>query len=157
MNDNNIINLDEFKTIFKYIISNNKKLNDIGKNPITIGIEGSAGVGKTTIIQDIAHELGMTYVKLSLSQLEDVSEISGFPIKEYKVKIFNSDDTVTEKWVAADILPTFNTLPCGSYEFTNESRMAYAPPTWLPREENPNGVILNLDDYTRKIISKYLD
>ena len=27
--------------------------------------------------------------------------------------------------------------------------MGYAPPAWLPREENPNGCILLLDDYTR--------
>lgn len=32
---------------------------------------------------------------------------------------------------------------------TNNTRMSYAQPAWLPNEENPNGVILLLDDYTR--------
>ena len=27
--------------------------------------------------------------------------------------------------------------------------MSYATPSWLPREENPNGTIIILDDYTR--------
>jgi hypothetical protein len=27
--------------------------------------------------------------------------------------------------------------------------MSYAPPEWLPKEDNPNGTILLLDDYSR--------
>ena len=27
--------------------------------------------------------------------------------------------------------------------------MSYAPPAWLPEKENPNGIILLLDDFTR--------
>jgi hypothetical protein len=28
--------------------------------------------------------------------------------------------------------------------------MSYAPPTWMPKEDNENGCILLLDDYSRK-------
>ena len=34
-------------------------------------------------------------------------------------------------------------------QVTSQTRMGYAPPAWLPKEENPNGCILLLDDYTR--------
>lgn len=144
----NKITLEEFVEIFKYLIKNNKNLIDSGKTPITVGLCGSAGLGKTTVIKDIANELGMTYVKVSLSELEEVADLTGVPIKEYKV-IIHSDDGVEEKWVPSDLLSTYSTLPCGTYEFTNESRMSYAPPAWLPKDDNPNGCILNLDDYSR--------
>lgn len=144
----NNITLDEFRDIFKYLIRNNRNLVDSGKTPITVGLCGSAGVGKTSVMRDIAQELGMTYVKLSLSELEEVADLTGMPVKEYKV-IVTTEEGTEEKWVPADVLTTYSSLPCGTYEFTNESRMSYAPPAWLPKDDNPNGCLLNLDDYSR--------
>ena len=34
-------------------------------------------------------------------------------------------------------------------KLTGKVRMSYAPPAWLPTEENPNGCILMLDDFSR--------
>lgn len=141
----NNITLDEFSTIFKYIIENNKRLVENNKYPIAIGIEGTAGLGKTSVVEELANELSMTFIKLNLSQLEEVGDLTGFPIKEYET-IQNNE----HKWVPSDLI---DTLGCdGDYKFTGETRMSYATPAWLPKEENPNGVILLLDDYTRKHI-----
>ena len=137
----NNITLDEFKDIFKYLINNNKRLVEEGKYPIAIGIEGAAGLGKSTVLKDLAEEMGMTYAQINLSELEETSDLCGFPIKEYQI---NCDGDI--KWVPADLLPSCN---CSEYEFTGQTRMAYATPSWLPREGNPNGTILCLDDYTR--------
>ena len=146
----NEINLQEFKRILNYLIDNNRKLVDEGKYPITVGCEGLPGCGKTSIIEQIAKERGMTYVKVSLSQVEEIGDISGFPIKEYKVnELDENGNIICTKWVPQDTMSTYFQKPCETYEITTESRMAYAPPAWLPREENPNGVILLLDDYTR--------
>lgn len=147
----NTITLDEFSQIFKYLLDNNKKLIDSGKKPTAVGITGLAGVGKTTSIQDLAKSFGITFVKVCLSEIEEISDLVGFPIKEYKVRILTNQDTQhwEERWVPHDLLSTYMTLPCGTYEFTEETRMSYAPPRWLPREYNPNGTILLLDDYTR--------
>ena len=41
----NNITLKEFSEIFKYVIKNNRSLIDSGKNAVTIGIEGVAGLG----------------------------------------------------------------------------------------------------------------
>ena len=137
----NSINLEEFSEIFKYLIKNNKKLVEDGKYPIAIGIEGAAGLGKTSVLQQLAEDMHMTCVKLNLSELEEVSDLTGFPIKEYEI-----DCDGIKKWIPADLI---NNCGCEEFSFTGNTRMSYATPSWLPREENPNGTIIILDDYTR--------
>ena len=148
-NSMNTITLDEFSNIFKYLIDNNKRLVSENKYPITVGIEGEAGTGKTSIIEQLALEMGMTYIKINLSELEEVSDLTGFPIKEYLMGIKNEKGEFEEKWIPAEMLSVYTQLPCGDYEFRDQSRMSYATPAWLPRTTNPNGTILLIDDYTR--------
>jgi hypothetical protein len=148
-NEMNTITLEEFSHIFKYLIENNKRLTADKKYPITVGIEGEAGTGKTSIIEQLAEEMGMTFVKINLSELEEVSDLTGFPIKEYLMSIKDEDGNFKEKWIPAEMLSVYTQLPCGDYEFLDQSRMSYATPAWLPREANPNGTILLIDDYTR--------
>lgn len=81
---NNTLTLEEVKDNLKYLIKNNKSLIEQGKRPIAIGIEGSAGLGKTSILQQIADEMGYGYIRLNLAELEEVSDLTGFPIKVYK-------------------------------------------------------------------------
>lgn len=146
----NTITLDEFKDIFNYLLDNNKRLVDEGKSPTAIGLIGEAGLGKTSVMQQIADERGMTFVKLNLSELEETSDLTGFPIKEYKIKVLNKDTQKFEpKWVAHDLLDLYLRSACEEFELTDEVRMSYATPAWLPREENKNGVLLLLDDYSR--------
>ena len=110
-----------------------------GGRPIALGIEGSAGLGKTSVLEQIAEELGYGYIRLNLAELEEVSDLTGFPIKEYKTK----DDT----WIPADLVHKY----CDEGYFTGEARMSYAAPDWLPDSdgEGKPGWILALDDYTR--------
>lgn len=146
----NEINLQEFKKILNYLIDNNRKLVDEGKRTIAIGCEGEAGTGKTSIMEQIAEERGMTFIKLNLAELEESGDLVGFPLKEFKInELDENGNVVCSKWVAHDLLSTYFQKPCKTYEITNESRMSYATPAWLPREENPNGVLLVLDDYSR--------
>lgn len=146
----NTITLDEFKDIFNYLLDNNKRLVDEGKSPTAIGLIGEAGLGKTSVMQQIADERGMTFVKLNLSELEETSDLTGFPIKEYKIKVLNKDTQEFEpKWVAHDLLDLYLRSACEEFELTDDVRMSYATPAWLPREENENGVLLLLDDYSR--------
>lgn len=139
----NNITIGEFKDIFKYLIKNNFKLMEKGTAPISVCAEGSCGIGKTKVIEGLAEELGMTYVKLTLSELEEVGDLCGMPLKEYEVTF--DDCPGCPKWVAVDILNNIHK----SFDFTGRSRMSYATPAWLPREENPNGILLNIDDFTR--------
>lgn len=146
----NTITLDEFKDICNYLLDNNKRLVDEGKNPTAVGIVGLAGVGKTSVIQQIANDRGMTFVKLNLSEIEEISDLTGFPIKEYKLEVKNKEtDEFEEKWVPHDLLDIYLRSACEDFKLTDQVRMSYATPAWLPREENDNGTILLLDDYTR--------
>lgn len=139
----NEITLNEFKEIFKFIISNNRRLEDEGKKTTACSASGNAGLGKTAVVRQIAEELGMTCVVVRLSQIDEASDLVGFPIKEYEV----IDDKGEHQWLSNDIIQTLSN--CRDYTFTGKSRMGYAPPAWLPREENPNGTILYLDDFSR--------
>lgn len=139
----NNITIGEFRDIFKYLIKNNFKLMEKGTAPIAVCAEGGCGIGKTKVIESIAEELGMTYKKLTLSELEEVGDLCGLPVKEYEVTF--DDCPGCPKWVAVDILNNIHK----SFDFTGRSRMSYATPAWLPREENPNGILLNIDDFTR--------
>lgn len=145
----NEITLIEFKEIFKYIVENNKNLAAQGKKTTAIGCTSAPGIGKTSIVRQIAAEEGMTCVVLRLAQIEEVGDICGFPIKEFKIELKKEDETWETKWVPSDLLSNYMQLPCTDYNFTGETRMGYAPPAWLPREENPNGTIVFLDDFNR--------
>lgn len=140
----NKVNLEEFKTIFQYIIENNKRLVEVGKIPTAISLEADSGIGKTSTILQIAEELNMGFIKLNLSQYEELGDLIGFPIKEYYV----CSDEGECQWVSSDLLAYY--LQNG-YKVQNLTRMSYAPPMWMPKEDNENGCILLLDDYSRKL------
>ena len=88
----------------------------------------------------------MTFCKLSLSQLEEVGDLCGYPMKEVLLQYKAKDGTTKSKWWPESLL---STIDKPGIIVTNHTRMGYAAPSWLPREENPNGCILLLDDYTR--------
>lgn len=59
----------EVKNIFGYVIDNNRKLTAAGKKAIAIALEGESGVGKTSVIEQLAEEKGYEFIKLNLSQI----------------------------------------------------------------------------------------
>lgn len=141
----NEMTISEFTGVLNYLLDNNKELQDKGLTPIAIGIEGEAGIGKTSLIQQVAEQRGMTLCKLNLSQLEEVGDLCGFPQKEVLLQWKSKDGTTKTKWWPENLK---DNIPPG-VTITNKTRMGYASPAWLPKEENPNGCILCLDDYTR--------
>ena len=145
MENINELTLSEFSDVFNYLLDNNRRLSDSNQTPISIGLEGIAGIGKTAIVEEIANKRGMTFCKLNLSQLEEVGDLCGFPQKEYYVTWINKEGKQVSKWMPEALL---HNVPA-KVNITGKTRMGYASPAWLPREENPNGTILLLDDYTR--------
>ena len=137
--------LNEFKEVFSYLLDNNKHLEDSNLRPIAVGVEGEAGIGKTTLIEDIAKERGMTMCKVNLAQLEEIGDLVGMPIKEYEVAWVENGQVKQTRW-----MPESQTKHLDlRLKLTGKVRMSYAPPAWLPMDENPNGTIIFLDDYTR--------
>lgn len=141
----NIINIQEAFNIINYLIDNNQSLQESGKKPIAISLTGSHGIGKTSIVQQIAENRNMTFSKVVLSQLEEIGDLLGVPIKEYYICNPNGDCL----WVSSDVIEYY--IKSGWILYENEKRMGYAIPKWVPKEENPNGTIILLDDFTRKL------
>lgn len=137
--------LNEFKEVLSYLLDNNKQLEDKGLRPIAVGIEGEAGIGKTSLIEDIAKQRNMTMCKVNLAQLEEIGDLTGMPIKEHEVAWIDKGVVKDKRWMPESQIKNLDIR----LKLTGKVRMSYAPPAWLPMEENPNGTIVFLDDYTR--------
>ena len=142
---NNEMTLNEFKEVFTYLLDNNKHLEDNNLRPIAVGVEGEAGIGKTSLIEDIAKERGMTMCKVNLAQLEEIGDLIGMPMKECEVAWIENGQVKDKRWMPENQTRNLDLR----LKLTGRVRMSYAPPAWLPVDENPNGTIVFLDDYTR--------
>ena len=136
------ISMKEAEDLLNFTIDNNRQLQDAGQTPLAISFTGEHGIGKTSLVEQVAKKRGMTLTKLSLHELEEVGDLIGYPVKEYKVV---EKKTGKSGWVAADVL---SRVDREKFNVTNESRMGYAKPAWVP-QYNKNGCILLLDDYAR--------
>ena len=142
----NEMTISEFTGVLNYLLDNNRQLEEQGLTPIAIGLEGAAGIGKTAVVEEVAKKRGMSFCKLNLSQLEEVGDLTGFPMKEVLLQWKTKEGQTKTRWWPESMLER---IPQG-VTVTSTTRMGYAAPAWLPREENQNGCILLLDDYTRK-------
>ena len=153
----NTISMSEVKNLINYTIDNNIALQKDGDLPIAISIEANAGIGKTSIVRQIAEERGMGFTKIDLHQLDEVGDLVGYPMTEYECQILQryKDDKGEVKikvlpktvWINSKQLeesPGANM----KYRQTGKTRMGYAKPAWVP-EYNENGTICLLDDYVR--------
>lgn len=138
------MNSGELKETLKYIISNNRKLQTVGKRPITVSICGAAGLGKTSVVEQLAEELDLKHFEvINLSQLDELGDLVGIPMKEYYMTKTVNEKTVG-KWIEDKVIDTYTKQ---GYTLTNNSRMGYSKPAWIAGK-GENGVLV-LDDYTR--------
>ena len=101
--------------------------------------EGDAGLGKTSAIMQLGKELNMDVVKLNLSQIEELGDLVGFPVKEFLVRNAEGKERwITEAQIQAAISAKFTVI---------DKRMAHAAPEWI--QGKGEGGFLVLDDYTR--------
>jgi len=138
------LNTSELKTFVNQIIENNRYIQEKGMMPVAINVEGDHGLGKTTVISQIADELNLDFVKINVAQLDELSDLVGFPIKEYQVSKTVNGQT-KYKWVTE--IEAEQAIKDPSIRLTGQKRTSYAPPEWIANKSN--GGILLLDDYTR--------
>ena len=94
----NEMTISEFTDVFNYLLDNNKELQKNGLTPIAIGLEGEAGIGKTAVVEEVAKKRGMTFCKLNLSQLEEVGDLTGFPMKEVLLQWKTKEGQTMTRW-----------------------------------------------------------
>lgn len=134
------INSNELKDFLTHIISNNRVIQEQNsKTPVAVEVIGESGIGKTSSVIQLAEELELDFVKLNLSQIEEIGDLVGFPIKQFEVKMNNETE-----WVDENMLQTYLDQ---SYTATGLNRMSYCPPEWISGKEG--GGILLLDDWNR--------
>ena len=133
------LNVDELKGFLKHMVNNNQYIQKEGKVPVAINIEGDAGLGKTSAIVQLGKEMGMDVVKINLSQIEELGDLVGFPVKEFKIQNKEGKSTwIMEAQVDAAMKKGYKVV---------EKRMAHAAPEWI--QGRTEGGFLVLDDYTR--------
>ena len=134
-----LLNVDELKDFIKHMVTNNRHIQAQGKVPVAINIEGDAGLGKTSAIMQLGKELNMQVVKLNLSQLEELGDLVGFPVKEFQIQ--NEEGKTT--WINESQI---NAAAAKGYKVVGK-RMSHAAPEWI--QGRGEGGFLILDDYTR--------
>jgi predicted ATP-dependent serine protease len=139
---NNVVklNLDELKEFLRHIVKNNQHIQGEGKIPVAVNIEGEAGLGKTSSLLQLAEELNMQIVKISLSQIEELGDLVGFPVKEFEMV----KDDGKKVWIQDSVMTMYIQA---KYKPTGEKRMTHAAPEWI--QGRGEGGFLILDDYTR--------
>ena len=129
------MNTKELLSTLDYIYNNNLKLQENGKVPITVNVEGEAGIGKTSSIKDFFSKKGLGFIKINLAQIEDKGDLLGFPIREFQLTDGN--------WVNE-----FNVNK--NLDLNGKSRTNYCPPSWAEEaSKHKEGGILFIDDWTR--------
>ena len=133
------LNVDELKGFLKHMVTNNQYIQKEGKVPVAINIEGDAGLGKTSAIVQLGKEMDMDVVKINLSQIEELGDLVGFPVKEFKIQNKEGKSTwIMETQIDAAMKKGYKVV---------EKRMAHAAPEWI--QGRTEGGFLVLDDYTR--------
>ena len=133
------LNVEELKDFIKHMVKNNQHIQSEGKVPVAINIEGDAGLGKTSAIMQLGKEMSMQVVKLNLSQLEELGDLVGFPVKEFQIE--NAEGKT--KWINE---AQISAAQKAGFKITDK-RMSHAAPEWI--QGKGEGGFLVLDDYTR--------
>lgn len=134
----------ELKDILKFHIEGNRKAIAKGGRKHAVNILGNHGIGKTDVVRSVAQELGMELVKINLAQLEELSDLVGFPVTSYQVCKTEGGETKT-RWVSQKEME--NLFTKGWEPMETEPRMSYAKPEWIANRGGA-GVLL-IDDWTR--------
>lgn len=152
----NTVSMNQVKNLINYTIDNNLRLQEEGKMPIAISLEASAGIGKTSILQQIAEDRGMGFTKISLHEMEEAGDLLGYPQLEYECQMAKRVKDA-EGNIKLQVLPKTVWLNAKQIEMmdkgialkqTGKTRMGYAKPAWVP-EYNEKGNLVVLDDYVR--------
>jgi hypothetical protein len=138
------LNSKELKETLTHIILNNRVLQEDNLKPVAVSICGAAGLGKTSVVEQLAEELDIKHVEIiNLAQLDELGDLVGIPVKEYQMVIKQGDKQVG-KWVDEKVMQSFVDQ---GWMANGQSRMSYAKPAWISGK-GENGVLI-LDDYTR--------
>jgi MoxR-like ATPase len=135
---------NELKDFLNHMISNNRHIQAEGKNPVSVEIIGESGLGKTSSVIQLAEEQKLNFVKLNLAQIEELGDLVGFPIRQFKLIKEAPSGIKIQEWIDEHAVEEYVKQ---GYKFTGQKRMSYCPPEWIADKQG--GGILLLDDWNR--------
>lgn len=138
------LNIEELKVYIKHMVYTNVELQKKGITPITINVEGEAGIGKTTAIKQLAEELNYDFVKLNLAQLDELGDLIGYPTRQFEMAKEKEDGNWITLWADEVLLDDYKSK---GYSPTGKDKMAYSLPEWVPTSDK--GTLILLDDFSR--------
>jgi len=129
------------KSKLAQFIEANKILEKRGLLKNAINLEGVPGIAKTSSVIQFCKENNIGFEKVNMGTIDDLGEITGFPIKEFELKkgeeIFWANDK------------SFDIYIKDNYHPTGQTRTGYAEPKWVSNLKNYETSILLLDDSFR--------
>jgi hypothetical protein len=150
-------NIQQLNDFLNYQIENNRYLQSKGKIPKAIEVIGESGIGKTSAIIQLAEEHKLNFVKLNLTQIEELGDLIGYPKEEYQIfKTVTEEDKAhlnftkiqvgkkIQKWVDKVALIDYKKK---GFVVSGKTRMGYSTPEWIANKKD--GGILLLDDWNR--------
>ncbi len=147
--ENIALTAEKVSSTMAHIIAANNTNLALGRQRISFCIEGEPGLGKTALVNQYAKANDLAFVQLNLAQIEEISDLVGFPIKEFKLvakaKTAEGGTKMLEKWVTEKAI---DPLVAKGWTISNDTRMSYAKPEWLTGHGNSPGILF-LDDYSR--------
>ncbi|CAI8203131.1 MAG: Uncharacterised protein [Arcobacter lacus] len=166
------LNVTELKGFVNHIITNNRYLQEEGKNSVSVEVVGESGIGKTSTIVELAKDNKLKFVKLNLAQIEELGDLVGFPVRQFQMykekqvpakKIDDISYTAAQRAAASSDLANLKTTTKkvgmwvdelavqeylkNGYKMTGKNRMSYCAPEWIA--DAKSGGILLLDDWNR--------
>ena len=83
----NQVKLDssEMVDFLEHIISNNRHIQGQGKKVVATEVIGDSGLGKTSVVLQIAEKHKLDVVKLNLAQIEELGDLVGFPVRQFEL------------------------------------------------------------------------
>jgi len=138
------LNAEEIKGHLKDLIAGNRYIQAQGKTPIGLNVEGEAGLGKTSVVMQLAEEMGLQCVKRNLAEIEELGDLVGFPLRQFQLCKAKSDSETECLWIDEQAVSEY--IKQG-FAFTGSKRMTYCPPDWIA--DKGEGGILFLDDFSR--------
>lgn len=130
---------NETKNYIKNLLGSNEVLLSQGKNPVALSIEGEHGIGKTTVVEEAAKEVGYHFLKLNMAQFQEPADLIGYSAKLYEVEkggIF--------QWVPENMVPKF---ALEGFHMTNRIETKSCAPDWIQSLQDKT--VICLDDYLR--------
>lgn len=130
---------NEMIQLLKDTFAANDRLISIGEIPVSIGIVGEHGIGKSEVSKQACIDTARPFYKLNVGQLTEPAELLG-QIKG-ETMLFKDGEEI---WVTENLIPTFVSQ---GYKYMGKWRTVNCAPEWI--SNLTEGSVLILDDVTR--------